>query len=80
MPTRPAGPPDPPLSDGVILLRPWTLQDVPELAAAANADAEIARWLDQIPQPYAEGQAIETTSTFCATSCAGVVNLKHTHA
>ena len=57
MPTRPAGPPDPPLSDGVILLRPWTLEDVPELAAAANADAEIARWLDQIPQPYAEGDA-----------------------
>jgi RimJ/RimL family protein N-acetyltransferase len=57
MASRPAAPPDPPLSDGVVLLRPWTLADVAELAAAADGDDEIARWLDQIPQPYAEADA-----------------------
>lgn len=44
-------PPDPPLSDGVVALRPWEPADVPAIAAAC-ADEEIARWLDMIPQPY----------------------------
>ena len=39
-------------------LRPWTFADVPGIAAAC-ADAEIARWLDQIPQPYTDRDAHE---------------------
>lgn len=44
-------PPDPPLSDGTVLLRPWTERDVPEIVESCR-DEEIARWLDQVPQPY----------------------------
>jgi RimJ/RimL family protein N-acetyltransferase len=39
-----------------VALRPWEPADVPAIAAAC-ADAEIARWLDLIPQPYAEEDA-----------------------
>ena len=53
---RPTAPPDPPLGDGVVALRRWTEADVPALVAACN-DAEIARWLDTIPQPYTETDA-----------------------
>ena len=56
MATRPTAPPEPPLSDGVVLLRPWAHADVPELVAAAN-DAELAQWLDRVPQPYTEADA-----------------------
>ena len=35
--------PDPPLSDGVVRLRPWQADDAPALAAAW-ADAAIRRW------------------------------------
>jgi RimJ/RimL family protein N-acetyltransferase len=51
-------PPDPPLSDGVVTLRPWTLDDVPAIAAACD-EAEIARWIHQIPNPYREQDARE---------------------
>ena len=51
-------PPDPSLQDGVVLLRPWTEQDVPAIAAACNEE-EIALWLDQVPQPYSEKDARE---------------------
>jgi RimJ/RimL family protein N-acetyltransferase len=51
-------PPDPPLSDGVVLLRPWTLEDMPAIAVACN-DAEIARWIHQLPSPYGESDARE---------------------
>jgi RimJ/RimL family protein N-acetyltransferase len=49
-------PPDPPLSDEVVRLRPWRLDDVPAVAAACG-EREIARWLDAIPQPYTEADA-----------------------
>jgi RimJ/RimL family protein N-acetyltransferase len=39
-------------SDGVVALRPWSEADVEELVACLDGDPEIARWLDQIPQPY----------------------------
>ncbi|TML40405.1 MAG: GNAT family N-acetyltransferase [Actinobacteria bacterium] len=51
-------PPDPPLSDGVVTLRQWTLDDVPAIAAAC-ADQEIARWIHQLPSPYRESDARE---------------------
>jgi RimJ/RimL family protein N-acetyltransferase len=49
-------PPDPPLSDGVVTLRPWEERDAPEIVAACQDD-EIARWLDQVPQPYTDVDA-----------------------
>src|SRR6476646_8557786 len=51
-------PPEPPLSDGVVLLRPWTLGDVPAIVSACN-ETEIARWIHQIPSPYAVRDARE---------------------
>ena len=41
-----------PLTDGLVTLRRWTEADAPEVAAAIDGDEEIARWLDQVPQPY----------------------------
>jgi RimJ/RimL family protein N-acetyltransferase len=51
-------PPDPPLSDEIVLLRPWTARDAPEIVASCRDD-EIARWLDQVPQPYTDADARE---------------------
>jgi RimJ/RimL family protein N-acetyltransferase len=44
------------LRDGDLELRPWTLEDVPVLAAALN-DPEIHRWMPVIPHPYTEDDA-----------------------
>ena len=52
-------PPEPPLADEVVGLRPWRTGDAPAIAAALDGDPEIARWLDQIPQPYGLEQAHE---------------------
>ncbi len=50
-------PPDPPLTDGVVTLRPWGERgDVAALTAACN-DRAIAEFLDQIPSPYTEEDA-----------------------
>jgi RimJ/RimL family protein N-acetyltransferase len=49
-------PPDPPLSDGVVTLRPWRDDDVPEIAEACQ-DPEITRWIDDIPVPYSRADA-----------------------
>lgn len=43
-------PPDPPLSDGVVVLRPWTDGDVAAITAACQ-DPQISRWT-QVPSPY----------------------------
>jgi RimJ/RimL family protein N-acetyltransferase len=51
-------PPQPPLSDGIVSLRPWTLDDVPAIAATCD-DVEIARWIHQLPSPYRESDARE---------------------
>jgi RimJ/RimL family protein N-acetyltransferase len=49
--------PDPPLSDGVVTLRPWGEPgDVEAITAACN-DRAIAEFLDQIPSPYTERDA-----------------------
>jgi len=50
-------PPEPPLSDGVVTLRPWRADDAAELVAALDGDDEVARWLDSIPQPYTRADA-----------------------
>jgi RimJ/RimL family protein N-acetyltransferase len=44
------------LRDDDLLLRPWTLDDVPALAAALD-DPEIHRWIPMIPHPYTEDDA-----------------------
>ncbi|MBA2460492.1 MAG: GNAT family N-acetyltransferase [Actinobacteria bacterium] len=49
------GPPDPPLADGVIALRPWRIDDVAAITAACQ-DPETARWTT-IPEPYTEADA-----------------------
>jgi RimJ/RimL family protein N-acetyltransferase len=49
-------PPDSALEDGTIVLREWTDGDVASIVAGCS-DAEIARWLDQVPQPYTERDA-----------------------
>jgi RimJ/RimL family protein N-acetyltransferase len=50
-------PPDPPLSDGTVTLRPWGEPgDVQAITAACN-DRAIAEFLDQIPSPYTEKDA-----------------------
>ena len=48
--------PDPPLSDGIVLLRPWSDADVPAVAEACR-DPEIAHWIDDIPSPYTRADA-----------------------
>jgi RimJ/RimL family protein N-acetyltransferase len=40
-----------------VALRPWEPADVPAIAEACS-DEEIARWLDLIPQPYTEADAV----------------------
>ncbi len=50
--------PDPPLSDGVVTLRPWSREDVNALVAYLDGEDEIVRWLDAIPQPYREAEAL----------------------
>jgi RimJ/RimL family protein N-acetyltransferase len=49
--------PDPPLSDGVVTLRPWSREDVDPLVACLDGEEDIVRWLDAIPQPYHEAEA-----------------------
>jgi RimJ/RimL family protein N-acetyltransferase len=45
-------------TDGVISLRAWGEADADELVACLDGDEEIARWLDQIPQPYTREDAL----------------------
>jgi RimJ/RimL family protein N-acetyltransferase len=52
-------PPEPPLADEVVALRPWRADDAPVVVATLDGDPEIARWLDQVPQPYGLDQARE---------------------
>jgi len=48
--------PDAPLTDGIVALRPFALDDVPAVTAACQ-DPEIARWTASIPSPYEEEHA-----------------------
>ena len=49
-------PPNPPLSDGIVTLRPFRADDAPAVTAACQ-DPEIQRWIPMIPVPYAEADA-----------------------
>jgi RimJ/RimL family protein N-acetyltransferase/nitrite reductase/ring-hydroxylating ferredoxin subunit len=49
-------PPDPPLSDGVVTLRPFRAEDAPAVFEACQ-DSEIGRWIPMIPIPYTEADA-----------------------
>ena len=49
--------PDPPLSDGLVLLRPWDDGDVDALVSGINGDPDISAWLELIPQPYTVAEA-----------------------
>jgi RimJ/RimL family protein N-acetyltransferase len=59
--------PDPPLSDGVLTLRAWRVDDVPVLVECLDGDEEIARWLEMVPQPYDANAArawVEESSSY----------------
>jgi RimJ/RimL family protein N-acetyltransferase/nitrite reductase/ring-hydroxylating ferredoxin subunit len=49
-------PPNPPLSDGVVVLRPFRAEDAPAITVACQ-DSEIQRWVPMIPVPYSEADA-----------------------
>jgi RimJ/RimL family protein N-acetyltransferase/nitrite reductase/ring-hydroxylating ferredoxin subunit len=49
-------PPDPPLGDGVVTLRPFRADDAPAVSEACQ-DPEIGRWIPMIPIPYTEAHA-----------------------
>ena len=53
---RPLAPPDPPLADGVVALRPWEETDIPTLVRLCNGDEALVRWL-RFPDPYTEADA-----------------------
>ena len=46
------------LSDGVVTLRPWRLDDLPAMVDACN-DPTLHRWLPMIPYPYSEDDGRE---------------------
>ena len=52
-------PPDPPLTDGVVSLRPWRRDDVAVLPGLISGDPEIERWLELMPSPYTKRDARE---------------------
>jgi RimJ/RimL family protein N-acetyltransferase len=54
---RPIPLPDPPLTDGELLLRPWEPRDVAAITAACQ-DPEIPRWT-VVPYNYTERHAID---------------------
>jgi RimJ/RimL family protein N-acetyltransferase len=45
------------LKDEAVALRPWSFADVDEIVECIDGDPEIARWLDQVPQPYTRKDA-----------------------
>src|SRR5690349_24846038 len=58
---RPPAAPEPPLSDGMIVLRPWRREDAPVLASVfGSGDAELAYWIGEVPQP-AHGRSSANT-------------------
>src|SRR5436309_2879641 len=54
-------PPDPPLDDGVIVLRGWRTSDAPDIARMFQ-DPEALEWT-RAPSPYREGDAYQWLAT-----------------
>ena len=54
--SEPIQPPSPPLTDGVVSLRPFRADDAPTVFAACQ-DPDIQRWIPLIPVPYTEADA-----------------------
>jgi RimJ/RimL family protein N-acetyltransferase/nitrite reductase/ring-hydroxylating ferredoxin subunit len=52
----PINPPNPPLTDGVVTLRPFRASDAQAIYLACQ-DPEISRWVPLIPSPYQENDA-----------------------
>jgi RimJ/RimL family protein N-acetyltransferase len=50
--------PDPPLTDGVVTLRPWTDDDLGFVVVACQ-DPEVSRYSPVIPSPYTEADALQ---------------------
>jgi RimJ/RimL family protein N-acetyltransferase len=61
--------PEPPLTDGAIVLREWTPADVPALTRACR-DPEIPRWT-VVPSPYLERHARDFISGCAGDRAAG---------
>jgi RimJ/RimL family protein N-acetyltransferase len=61
--------PEPPLREGNVLLRPWSLADAPAVTAACQ-DPEIPRWTI-VPFDYTERDAIEFLGGLDADQAAG---------
>jgi [ribosomal protein S5]-alanine N-acetyltransferase len=61
--------PDPPLTDGDLLLRPWERRDVPAVTAACQ-DPEIPRWT-VVPHNYTERHARDFIGATAADLAAG---------
>lgn len=45
-----------PLTDGVVTLRPWRLEDLDGIVAACS-DPETAHWIHALPRPYSQQDA-----------------------
>lgn len=45
------------LRDELVALRAWRLEDAAAIVECIDGDAEISRWLDQVPQPYTAADA-----------------------
>jgi RimJ/RimL family protein N-acetyltransferase len=58
----PAGRPPEPLTDGVVMARPFTMDDVADVTEACQ-DPEISRWTSAIPWPYHEEHARDWIAT-----------------
>ncbi len=61
--------PDPPLADDVVVLRPFSLADVPRVTEACQ-DADIQRFTT-VPTPYREADALEWISGHESDRAAG---------
>lgn len=53
-------------------LKPWSRADAADLVDCLDGDAEIGRWLDQIPQPYTVADALTFFSGIGETAFAVV--------
>ena len=62
------------LSDGVVALRPWRLDDVPALVATCN-DPSLTRWLPNMPSPYTEAAGREFIQSQPARNVEGSGNV-----